>query len=1214
MTSMQQESPFEVVHDKVVIRAEPSTKGAMLSVVLKGTRVRGVPVIADGINAWLRIGKASIEELLPRSKCDAAWLLIDGKSVGLGQLLRPLSQDVPGGRAGYPKANAPKAQAGKAKAQAAKAKPNAKAEAKAETFKEESVLPPVPENARQTGPRTDFIVVHEKAVVRHIPSTKGALVDVLNQGSSVAGVPFDVDGEPWVQVKKGWMLVDGKSKGLGQLLATIVDVAEDVVEWARQQKLTEAGRDVLWTAETETELLQLESAAREQVRPLQAIDSAAAWQELVQKGFITADDLTLGSDGIAQAVLRKLLRRRAGVLILAESPPDDILPWSETSFEKFMKEQIQPLSPFSCKLMVPKEVPTQRLLVLLHGSFVRGDDLVGEAEVLQNLMPETAIALPEAPILVDETSKLRTWWPLPAEVQNEANASSNSEIFKAPDLAIKRFLSTIKRLHARFGAVPLLVGGFSQGAMLVSQALVDLARLEVAPVAAVLLSGMAAPFCVPTNMRCLALHGDQDERLPLDLAREVLAKHEEMQTAVTFEVLPGLGHEISDAVLDRIATFCDEVAAIDSKASFVLSRQEAASTLQEANQKKLLRWVKRISNAITMFDEPRFMQAILHPDMVGFGSGSRSVGGGLVKFELHDAGKESQGTVVIFHGKIRNLREGTRNLVAAYKRLKLSVCVIDYRQKFSQFGVDATVVLDEMEVLTGSKSLPVIIHGIGCAGIHALHVAIASHSYPRSLQRRLCHLVLDGSVCNFKSLPPMPTGCIAVDPIGNDQKLKYVGMPLCILGGDDECCGHVEQVSGARAQGNYVNLSKTAEVLLQDGQLHTLTLDAGLALMDVAGDARLTPALYRSTRQALDLCLAGSCSAAADKGEGPDAMQRFFDDVLASEEDANGPETLAKGFEEEELHSLCEKIVQAAAKPKARQELWKLRRLAKKDDHLQMVIRTHEPLLAEQGKFAKGSEGFKQFETVMAVKSVKSRRLAEMRIQLHKAFDIKALDVEVARLERDRKLTSGITLEQCHIMAEESKIEWESKAMWNRLLTLYQQKPAQDARSLIKEVSSEMSARHWMKMGLQGTYEEMEVQLNTAIGHFRQLDPSLWPKLSAIQGSAMRVAAELAEHIKSTQGAAEAKVPAQINKVKDSAPVKEIEVVVYIARDLGLMKRLVLPQGSPVHLVKEKLARDDPTGATKSCSFGLLLNGNRLDEDAKIEKTGLELDIEVMGG
>lgn len=35
------------------------------------------------------------------------------------------------------------------------------------------------------------------------------------------------------------------------------------------------------------------------------------------------------------------------------------------------------------------------------------------------------------------------------------------------------------------------------------------------------------------------------------------------------------------------------------------------------------------------------------------------------------------------------------------------------------------------------KELPVLLHGAGCGGVHALHVAIASHSYPAQVARSL---------------------------------------------------------------------------------------------------------------------------------------------------------------------------------------------------------------------------------------------------------------------------------------------------------------------------------------------------------------------------------------------------------------------------------------------------------------------------------------------
>uniref|UniRef100_A0A7S0ZT73 Serine/threonine-protein kinase BSK1-like TPR repeats domain-containing protein n=1 Tax=Noctiluca scintillans TaxID=2966 RepID=A0A7S0ZT73_NOCSC len=77
-----------------------------------------------------------------------------------------------------------------------------------------------PSGSRQTGPRATFRVVYTKVVVRETPSVQAHALEILSQGAAVQGAPWDVRGLPWLQLERGWMLIDGKSLGLGQLLSS----------------------------------------------------------------------------------------------------------------------------------------------------------------------------------------------------------------------------------------------------------------------------------------------------------------------------------------------------------------------------------------------------------------------------------------------------------------------------------------------------------------------------------------------------------------------------------------------------------------------------------------------------------------------------------------------------------------------------------------------------------------------------------------------------------------------------------------------------------------------------------------------------------------------------------------------------------------------------------------------------------------------------------
>eukprot|EP00747_Dinoflagellata_sp_TGD_P168085 gnl/TRDRNA2_/TRDRNA2_193703_c0_seq1.p1 gnl/TRDRNA2_/TRDRNA2_193703_c0~~gnl/TRDRNA2_/TRDRNA2_193703_c0_seq1.p1 ORF type:complete len:478 (+),score=97.46 gnl/TRDRNA2_/TRDRNA2_193703_c0_seq1:166-1599(+) len=79
---------YEVVHNVVAIRSEASTKAQALGAAKAGEFWRGETVLIHG-EPWLRITDDKIADRgLPSSEGASAWMLIDGKSVGLGELLR----------------------------------------------------------------------------------------------------------------------------------------------------------------------------------------------------------------------------------------------------------------------------------------------------------------------------------------------------------------------------------------------------------------------------------------------------------------------------------------------------------------------------------------------------------------------------------------------------------------------------------------------------------------------------------------------------------------------------------------------------------------------------------------------------------------------------------------------------------------------------------------------------------------------------------------------------------------------------------------------------------------------------------------------------------------------------------------------------------------------------------------------------------------------
>lgn len=73
---------------------------------------------------------------------------------------------------------------------------------------------------RPTGPVTQYVIVYQRVALRKEPSVQAEALGVKAKDAMVTGQPFDVDGLPWLKLRDdgGWMLMDGKTVGLGTLV------------------------------------------------------------------------------------------------------------------------------------------------------------------------------------------------------------------------------------------------------------------------------------------------------------------------------------------------------------------------------------------------------------------------------------------------------------------------------------------------------------------------------------------------------------------------------------------------------------------------------------------------------------------------------------------------------------------------------------------------------------------------------------------------------------------------------------------------------------------------------------------------------------------------------------------------------------------------------------------------------------------------------------
>ncbi|MEM1418512.1 MAG: hypothetical protein AAGH15_26695, partial [Myxococcota bacterium] len=197
-------------------------------------------------------------------------------------------------------------------------------------------------------------------------------------------------------------------------------------------------------------------------------------------------------------------------------------------------------------------------LVLLHGYGAPGDDLVPLARRLA--APGWRAVLPEAPLAIP-SSRGRAWWPL-GDVRARRAAGEDLTITAPRGLdARARVLGLLGRLEAE-GAGPVVLGGFSQGAMLA----MDVAFTSERPLAGLIAwsgtvmrrarweAGLLRRRALPS----LLSHGTGDPLLAHDVSAAWARTLEGAGLDVRWVSFPG-GHAIPAPARAAAATLLREV-------------------------------------------------------------------------------------------------------------------------------------------------------------------------------------------------------------------------------------------------------------------------------------------------------------------------------------------------------------------------------------------------------------------------------------------------------------------------------------------------------------------------------------------------------------------------------------------------------------------------------------------------------------------------------
>jgi len=184
----------------------------------------------------------------------------------------------------------------------------------------------------------------------------------------------------------------------------------------------------------------------------------------------------------------------------------------------------------------------RQLIILLHGVGAPPDDLLGMARAFHAAWPQAAIALPSGLFPFDGGGNGRQWFSISGVT--EANRPE-----RVAGVMLK-FLALIRQIQTESQVPPTdtVIAGFSQGAIMALEAVKAVDGLAGRVLS---FSGRYAelPTQAPQHTSISFYHGDQDDVISVDYAKEAFERLQALGGDVSLDIAHGVGHEPHPALV-----------------------------------------------------------------------------------------------------------------------------------------------------------------------------------------------------------------------------------------------------------------------------------------------------------------------------------------------------------------------------------------------------------------------------------------------------------------------------------------------------------------------------------------------------------------------------------------------------------------------------------------------------------------------------------------